>query len=236
MMYLNALGALLALVWSWALTPDDPPADPPSADSEATPADEPKPEAKYTDKDLDKYKGDARKDGRTAGEKAAEKKWLDSLGVKSLEEAQQKFTAWKELEDDEKSELDKASECIDTITGERDTFKQRAETAEEELKSVRVTEALSEALAEQNLRPDRRKIALRSLDRSGVIFDDNGNLTGTKEAAEALAEEEPSWFVAEAARPRPTGSPETGRPNRTGADKPTDEAVNRQRRETVSTF
>lgn len=142
----------------------------------------PKSDAKWTDKDLSKYKGDARKEGKATGEKSV----LEALGFESIDDAKQRFATFQAWEEDEKTELDKAADCIDKLTKRAETEKERAGKAEAELKRMQTNEAIADALDEANF-SGKRPHALRAIDRSQVKETDDG--FDASEAVKALSED-----------------------------------------------
>lgn len=169
--------AILAYVWGVFLASDNN-----GDDGNDNGNDKSKPEAKWTDPDVNKMKGDARKEGRATGEKNI----LEALGFESVEEAKQRFATFKEWEEDEKTELDKAADCIDKTTKRAEKAEARVLELENEVKKTRTNEAISNALDAADFN-GKRSHALRAVDRSQVKEEDGS--FDASEAVKALSED-----------------------------------------------
>ncbi len=135
---LKIIGALFALMWSWALTPDDSPTDPPSDDP---PADETPTEpfkAFASKKEHDDYLETKlkerleRKDRKLAEEKAEAERQAREKALKDNED-------WKKLAGEHAETISQKNARIEELQGaetERDTLKERVEALEERLKGV----------------------------------------------------------------------------------------------------
>ena len=159
--------------------------------------------------------GTERDSGRSAGEESARRAQAERLGV-SLDELDAELDRLAEIRREQQSEADRLREQNTTLENERESERTERERAQAELERFRIDEAITRALDGRasredveggNLRPGKRALALRSIDRSAIRRDDQGALTGVAEAVETLFAEEPSWF-GEAAPENPRPAPE----------------------------
>lgn len=165
-----------------------------------------------TQEEINALAGTARSEGKESGKKEAHSELLKSIGVSDEDDEEEVVKAIKEWRDGQKTEADR-------LKGERDSFeqsasseKERADKAEAELKRMRVDQAIANALDEAGFK-GKRSLALRAIDRSKVEIKDDGTVEA-KPAAEALREDEPSWFGSEA--PKDPSDPPRGDPPKTG--------------------
>lgn len=119
-------------------------------------------------------------------EKAAAKKALEArakeLGFESVEAMEAAIKAAKEAQDAQKSEVEKLREALEAE-------KARAAQATERAKLALIKAAFTaEAVAANLVNVDD---AFKLADLSGVEVDDDGTVTGIKEAVEQLAKEKP---------------------------------------------
>ena len=137
---------------------------------------------RFTQEDLDRVAGDARSEGR----KVAERDVLKGLGVADLETAKATIEAAKKLEDDQKTESQKAQEEIVRLRGE-------AEAANAEARNSRIQSALELRLRDSGLNPERSVAAMRLVDLSKL--DVKGvEVVGLDDAVTELKAQSPEWF------------------------------------------
>lgn len=192
--------AMLAYVWGAFLAPDDGDGSDDAKDGgndngDKPSSDKPPSDAKWSDKDVNKLKGDARKEGRSVGEKNV----LETLGFDSIDEAKQRFATFKEWEEDEKTELDKAADCIDKLTKRAETAESRVSELEGTVKSHSRKEAIRAALSKAGYSGNERH-ALRAVSESDVKESDDGTFDAT-DAVKALSEEGFPGFESEESKP-----------------------------------
>lgn len=149
-------------------------------------------------------------------EKSAAKKALEArakeLGFESAEAMEAALKAAKEAQDAQKSEAEKLREALEAEKAKAAQAVERAKTAL--IKAAFTAEALAANLVSVD---DAFKLA----DLSGVEVDDDGTVTGVKEAVEKLVQEKP-YLVKQAV----SGGAGGGNParSRTGDSNPADAA------------
>ena len=135
MFYLQAIGAALALLWTWALDTEEAPSEPPK--------DEPPKDAAPFKAFASKQEHDdyiegvlqerlTRKDKKLAEEKAETERLAREAALKEQED-------WKKLAEERSetlSEREKRIGELETAVEERDTLRSRTEALEERLKGV----------------------------------------------------------------------------------------------------
>ena len=112
----------------------------------------------------------------------------------------------KEFEDKDKSELDKATGSLNEITTERDELR-------DVNKALRVENAF---LTDNTHKWANPRTALRLADLNEVEIDDDGNVTGLKEALDALAKSDPYLLRKDAEDEEDEKQPPTGHPTGRG--------------------
>lgn len=156
---------------------------------------------KFSQAELDAIAGKARGEGRTA----AEKELLKALGVTDVETAKATLQRARELEDAQKSELERAQTAAQELT-------KRAEEAEGSLRETLVNSSVESALREAGINPARVKTAMKLIDRSAIEVD-GSEVKGVTEAVAALKTETAEWFGATAGAPDMTRTTGDGRRN-----------------------
>lgn len=151
-------------------------------------------DGKFTQEDMDRVAGDSRK----AGREVAEKELLKEIGVESREALQASLKAAKDLEDSQKTELQKAQE-------EAEKLRVEAETVRSEARTSRISTALELKLRDSGINPERAAAALRLVDLSQL--DVKGTeVSGLDEAVTKLKAESPEWFGPKVSPPDASGS------------------------------
>ena len=179
--------ALFALLWSSVMDASGDPPDDPAAD------DPPKPEGggRYTDADVDRLKGEARKEARGA----AERKFLETLGVDSLDDAKSALEAFREKQKAEQTEAERLQAELEEERKARQKAEETASARQEAHNQVLISSAVKEALLNAGARTDRIAAATRHADFTQASVDENGNVSGADKAAEAAKSEVPEFFA-----------------------------------------
>lgn len=133
-------------------------------------------------------------ESRTTGETEARRAQARRLGV-AVEGLDDELDRLAEVRRNAQSETDREREAREAAETERDAARQEGQQATTALERYRTDEAITQALDGKNLRPGKRGMALRAIDRSGISRGDDGNLSGVTEAVDALVEEESGWFT-----------------------------------------
>jgi hypothetical protein len=151
-------------------------------------------DGKFTQEDLDRIAGESRK----AGREVAEKELLKEIGVEDREALKASLKAAKDLEDSQKTELQKAQE-------EAAKLREEAESAKSEAKNSRIQTALELKIRDAGINPERASAAMRLVDLSKL--DVTGTeVSGLDEAVSELKSTSPEWFGAKISPPDASGS------------------------------
>ncbi len=167
-----------------------------------------KPQVSMSQEDLDRLVGDrVRRAEASTGEGLAK-----AAGFENLEAMQAAAKATKARDEDEKSDLDKATEARTAAERDRDETLQRLER--ETIRNAFITEA-----GQAKIPADRIDDALAIADLDSVTIKD-GKVQGVSEAVKALVEAKP-WLMGEANEKGGTGAADGGaRGNGKGAKIP----------------
>ncbi len=144
---------------------------------------------KFSQEDVDRIAGESRKDGRTS----AEKELLKNLGVPDLDTAKAAMEAVQRLEDEKKTELQRAQE-------EAAKLREEAEAAKADARQSRISTAVELALRDAGINPERGAAAMRLLDLSKLDVKGT-DVVGVEDVVKELKAQTPEWFGTVASPP-----------------------------------
>lgn len=119
-----------------------------------------------------------------------------ALGIPVEQLTDEKLSEVKQAYQGQQTEADRYKQELATEREAREKAEKNRDENEKAIRANRLRDAISDALDTRELRPNKKKLALRSIDTSGINMDEQGNITGVDEAADALKTEEASWFEA----------------------------------------
>lgn len=137
---------------------------------------------KFTQEQLNAIASKARDEGRGS----ETKRILAELGVDDIVKAKEALAAIKELDDKNKSEVQKLAE-------ERDKARLEAETAKNDAFRFLVNAKLEGALRDANINPLRIANALKLANLSGITVE-NGEVKGIDAIVKEVKDSTPEWF------------------------------------------
>lgn len=144
-------------------------------------------EVKFTQADLDRIAGTTRGEAKTA----AQKELLSTLGVADLEAAAALVAKAKEIEDANKTELERATERAIAAEAARDEATANARAAV-------VLSRLDTELRNAGVNPDRIPAAMRLVDLTKLEV--NGlDVVGIAQVIDGVKAQSPEWFVSRSA-------------------------------------
>ena len=149
---------------------------------------------KFTQEQLNAVAAKARDEGRGA----ETKRILAELGIDDVVKAKEALLAIKELEDKNKSEVQKLAE-------ERDLAKKEADIAKKESFTILVNAKLEGALRDAGINPLRLSSAVKLADLSTITIE-NGSVVGIDAIIKLVKESTPEWFGAKFSPPETNGS------------------------------
>lgn len=137
--------------------------------------------------------------------RSAERKRVEEEYGVPAKEARRIIAESKQREESQQTEVEKTRKQVQEVERERDSVKEELEAAYAHVARMTQETTLREAFSEAGLNPKRMKIALRSADMDLVEVDGDGNVSGVKDAVEAIKEDSPEWFEGDPpANPRET--------------------------------
>jgi len=126
---------------------------------------------------------------------AAERRTKEKEAREELERIKTAQQQEKEAADQANmTELQKLQSQAKKIQEERDSLEAERDEAYTALARMTEENAVRAALADANLKPARLAAALKLVDFDSLDVDDEGQITGVKEAVKAVKAESPEWF------------------------------------------
>jgi hypothetical protein len=138
------------------------------------------------------------------GKKARDSELLQQTGYESVEDMLKAATEYRNFQEQQKTEADKAAEKAERAEAAR-------QAAEERYTTTLQTYALRDALRDRGVPSDRLDDALALAKRGKLEVDEDGNITGVGDVVEELLEPRP-WLLEAQQETRPARlSPEATR-------------------------
>lgn len=186
--------------------------DPPNPNPTPTGSGNNNDEKKFSQEDVNRFNAES---NRKAEEKAR-RELLDSLGVKTPEEAKTALESLKKIEDEKKSELEKAQADAARHKAEADKAKADSEIAlskanERLMQSAVLLEAQKAGVEDSELKSVWRELRDSPALLEKLKQNDAGEFEGAAEAVKEIVKAHPKW-VATPPKPKTPGTPPT-KPN-----------------------
>ena len=110
----------------------------------------------------------------------------------------ERLQAYEQAEEERKqaamSDLERVQSEAEKVKAERETLSGELDEAYAQIARMTEEQEIRGALSEADIKPNRMKAAMRLVDFDSLDVDDDGNITGVKEAIKALKKEAPEFF------------------------------------------